>query len=835
MDKVYRKYREQVLAGKIQDEIGIEAFQTDHFGSGVVRKENDLNNEEKQYLLAVERGDMANVRRYLEDAPVYYSININCTDPLGRSALLVAIENENLEMIELLLSFGVEMRDALLHAINEENVEAVELLLQYQASRKKDLTLMGHSGDRDMEGYLGGTPSDSFTPDITPIILAAHRDNYEIIKILLDRGDRIPKPHDVQCSCRECVANSSDDILRHSRSRINAYRALASPSLIALSSKDPVLTAFELSWELKRLSRIENEFKIEYEGLSVQCQDFAVDLLDQTRGSHELEIVLNHDSSGAVPHDSSPDRMKLSRLKLAIKYKQKKFVAHSNCQQLLASLWYEGLPGFRRRHIAFKVIMTSVIGMLFPLWSLIYIMVPKSSLGKLLRKPFVKFICHSSSYFTFLFLLILASQHIESIDSITLWGESKASSSLQLGEIRGAPPTIIEWMILLWVIGLIWAEIKQLWDEGAQEYIQDMWNILDFATNTLYIATITLRIVAYMNVERDVSGGVPTRYVPRKDWNAFDPNLIAEGTFAAANIFSTLKLIYIFTVNPHLGPLQISLGRMVMDIMKFMFVYFLALFSFACGINQLYWYYAAARRQECQVSENECKKNHEALSNLFEIMQTLYWGNFGLIDLEHFTLKEDHTITQLLLKLMFGTYSWIAIVVLLNMLIAMMSNSFQIISSMQDTEWKFARSKMWMSYFEEGGTLPAPFNIIPTPKTVWNILVWLKNVFCRCSKRQKRNRWQSIRKLVKKIHDREQKYQAVVRDLIKRYIMSKQRFKEDEGVTEDDINEIKTDVSSFRYELLEILRNNGMKIPEYTQNKPSSSKKKQRKKRYRTR
>ena len=37
-----------------------------------------------------------------------------------------------------------------------------------------------------------------------------------------------------------------------------------SPSLIALSSKDPILTAFELSWELRRLSFAEHEFKSEY-------------------------------------------------------------------------------------------------------------------------------------------------------------------------------------------------------------------------------------------------------------------------------------------------------------------------------------------------------------------------------------------------------------------------------------------------------------------------------------------------------------------------------------------------------------------------------------------
>ncbi len=34
----------------------------------------------------------------------------------------------------------------------------------------------------------------SFTSDITPLVLAAHKDNYEIIKILLDRGEQIPEP-----------------------------------------------------------------------------------------------------------------------------------------------------------------------------------------------------------------------------------------------------------------------------------------------------------------------------------------------------------------------------------------------------------------------------------------------------------------------------------------------------------------------------------------------------------------------------------------------------------------------------------------------------------------
>ena len=58
---------------------------------------------------------------------------MNCTDPLGRTALIVAIENESYELVEALLDApGLKVGDALLHAINEDFVEAVELLLEWE-------------------------------------------------------------------------------------------------------------------------------------------------------------------------------------------------------------------------------------------------------------------------------------------------------------------------------------------------------------------------------------------------------------------------------------------------------------------------------------------------------------------------------------------------------------------------------------------------------------------------------------------------------------------------------------------------------------------------------
>ena len=37
------------------------------------------------------------------------------------------------------------------------------------------------------------------------------------------------------------------------------------------------------------------------------------------------------------------------------------FVAHPNVQQLLASIWYEGLPGFRQMNMILQVHMQNVI------------------------------------------------------------------------------------------------------------------------------------------------------------------------------------------------------------------------------------------------------------------------------------------------------------------------------------------------------------------------------------------------------------------------------------------------------------------------------------------
>lgn len=53
--------------------------------------------------------------------------------------------------------------------------------------------------------------------------------------------------------------------------------------------------------------------------------------------------------------------------------------------------------------------------------------------------------------------------------------------------------------------------------------------------------------------------------------------------------------------------------------------------------------------------------------------------------------------------------------------------------------------------------------------------------------------------------------------LVRRYVTGETRKRDESGITEDDVMEIRQDISTLRYELIDILRNNGMNTPKLDQ------------------
>ncbi|KAK2904159.1 short transient receptor potential channel 7-like [Channa argus] len=786
-----------------------------------------LTAEEERFLDAAEYGNIPVVRKMLEESK---TLNFNCVDYMGQNALQLAVGNEHLEVTELLLKKSglARIGDGLLLAISKGYVRIVEAILAHPAFggglRLALCTLEQEMRDDDFYAY--DEDGTRFSHDITPIILAAHCQEYEIVHILLTKGARIERPHDYFCKCSECVEKQKKDSFSHSRSRMNAYKALASAAYLSLSSEDPVLTALELSNELARLANIETEFKNDYRKLSMQCKDFVVGVLDLCRDTEEVEAILNGDVDQCPPSPYS--RPCLSRVKLAIKYEVKKFVAHPNCQQQLLTIWYENLPGLRQQSIGVKCWTVLGVTVGLPFLAVAYWIMPCSKLGQILRSPFMKFVAHAVSFTIFLGLLIInASDRFEGVKNLP--NETITDHPRQVFRVKTTQFSWTEMLIMKWVLGMIWSECKEIWSDGPREYVMHLWNVLDFGMLSIFVASFTARFMAFLKAtkaqqyvdmhvpDEDLSNAsLPDEVAyftyARIKWRPSDPQIISEGLYAIAVVLSFSRIAYILPANESFGPLQISLGRTVKDIFKFMVIFIMVFVAFMIGMFNLYSYYLGA-------------KYNPAFTTVEESFKTLFWSIFGLSEVISVVLKYDHKFIENIGYVLYGVYNVTMVVVLLNMLIAMINSSYQEIEEDADVEWKFARAKLWLSYFDEGRTLPAPFNLVPSPKSFYYLVLRIKSCLIHLCKanghlhdnelelgmlksQTKDEHFRSYPRageefIPRKSRKQPTRYQNIMKRLIKRYVLKAQVDRESDEVNEGELKEIKQDISSLRYELLE--------------------------------
>uniref|UniRef100_A0A8C8YDM4 Transient receptor potential cation channel subfamily C member 7 n=1 Tax=Prolemur simus TaxID=1328070 RepID=A0A8C8YDM4_PROSS len=718
-------------------------------------KGTSLTPEEERFLDSAEYGNIPVVRKMLEESK---TLNFNCVDYMGQNALQLAVGNEHLEVTELLLKKEnlARVGDALLLAISKGYVRIVEAILNHPAfAQGQRLTLSPLEQElRDDDFYAYDEDGTRFSHDITPIILAAHCQEYEIVHILLLKGARIERPHDYFCKCNECTEKQRKDSFSHSRSRMNAYKGLASAAYLSLSSEDPVLTALELSNELARLANIETEFKNDYRKLSMQCKDFVVGVLDLCRDTEEVEAILNGDVNFQVWSDHH--RPSLSRIKLAIKYEVKKVnlsLRTPFCLPLAITM-----PSSRE--------LTSTLEPWFPPWP-----------------------------------------HV-------------VTNAKRTGKLTWPSPS---------PAGMIWSECKEIWEEGPREYVLHLWNLLDFGMLSIFVASFTARFMAFLKASEaqlyvdqhvrddtlhNVSLPPEVAYFTyaRDKWWPSDPQIISEGLYAIAVVLSFSRIAYILPANESFGPLQISLGRTVKDIFKFMVIFIMVFVAFMIGMFNLYSYYRGA-------------KYNPAFTTVEESFKTLFWSIFGLSEVISVVLKYDHKFIENIGYVLYGVYNVTMVVVLLNMLIAMINNSYQEIEEDADVEWKFARAKLWLSYFDEGRTLPAPFNLVPSPKSFYYLIMRIKMCLIKLCKSKakscendlemgmlnskfRKTRYQagvrnSENLTANNTFSKPTRYQKIMKRLIKRYVLKAQVDRENDEVNEGELKEIKQDISSLRYELLE--------------------------------
>lgn len=220
---------------------------------------------------------------------------------------------------------------------------------------------------------------------------------------------------------------------------------------------------------------------------------------------------------------------------------------------------FSGVPFWRTCGIAFRILFVLFQVLICPFMACLYFFFPFFELSKKIKRPFVKFVNHTASFVIFLSLL--------------------AASSHKKFEIRfGEVPSAMEWIILMWILGIAWGECKQVKHDGVLRYLSSGWNWMD-------MGMVVLILGAYLVwFARAITKSFTGFHVTTDHFILS----AADGLYAMGVIASFFRLVYLCQISRYLGLLQLSLSRMVRVIFQFAFISIVMLISFSVGMTMLY-------------------------------------------------------------------------------------------------------------------------------------------------------------------------------------------------------------------------------------------------------
>ncbi|XP_053976585.1 short transient receptor potential channel 4-like [Hylaeus volcanicus] len=719
-------------------------------GIGTLRRPSSvvfptLQEIEKHFFDLVDAGGVQEVKQFLE---VHRDFNINVTDYQGVTALHIAVRSGNMAMVEYLLSYpDIDPGDTHLHAIRDNDIKIANLILNKLNELNAGLE------------YVGVTQSTDFPDDTTPLAVAAQYGHFELIDFLRRRNHTLPKTHPPSCNCEECQSERErSDLLAIEKMRLFMYKANVNPAYICQTVDDPILEAFNLSYELSKAASFDRQFYHEYKSLSKGVAQFATDLIACARTVDEVEVVLKQSTGFA--HSS---KFIYPRLLFALHYTQMTFVAHPNIQQLIESKWIDGWYEWKIMGLWMKCLRVILRIFLLPLILIVIFFAPNSKWSKFWQSPVNKFLSSTASYFVFLLFCFL---------------QSTADKSEQL---RGPPNNVYVWILFVYIISYAWAMVRLCVVHGAKKFFTTFRYWWEMLIILLFILTFMYWIIAAADVTLN-----DQLELERKYWHKYDPTLIAEGLFCLATIAAFLKLLSISLLNYHLGPLLLSLRKMIKDVLKFVIFFTIIIFAFTTGTCRLYQYYDGM----VQI-DDETKIKTQQVSSFVDFMstlKTLFWALFCMSPIEsadvvienlpgeceNETIINHHGFTEVIGYISFAGFTVIAVVVILNMLIACMSNTMTKVTENLIVEWTFGRTETYVDFMLTT-TVPPPFNIIPTYIGMQPVIEYVKILLKPTA--DKRARW-SINHCcyIESLEtDKNNQFSVVMTQLVQRYFRQKEK------------------------------------------------------------
>ncbi|XP_070564774.1 short transient receptor potential channel 4-like [Ptychodera flava] len=567
---------------------------------------------------------------------------------------------------------------------------------------------------------------------VTPLHVAAEKDNIHMIDLLL-RYNATPLTKSV--SLREKYERMDyyedyEDVVL-SFQRLKCYEARSSIAYIALNSEDILMEAFQLRVELQKNysdSKIEGFYMHDYKRLRDKVEQFAVDILNCCDSLSEIAVLLHGRSQccarccgGRANADCcfGQEREKWMNLSKAIETEHRTFVADEKCQQIILREWTRKSGSTKHDQkfaLGWRKFM-KIICFLFsffllqPVVALICILWPYCRLAEVVFCPIITSYIHQLSYLTFLVIHLYVSI-ILLIPEITYqqW----------VAKVHNQGDYVILIYIplvyhVLWVLGSCLQVTRTIIYKGFRKHFSQLSNVMIIIWYLINVAMYVESTLAFFGII-----GLST---VRTRW------LLALSIIIGVSL--VLKLLQNETF---LGKLIISFKKMIPDVTRFFIVFVIVGLSFAATLYIFYyevdysdskvysfkstaeriiWTLYGIQNIDPLVITNASASVHAELHPLKHPIQL----ENTTADNEPLLSPNDYFVIQTSGILLYWANSTLIFIVLLNLFIAMMSDTYTRIQEGIECDWRFERVRHMMTYIDSGikWNLPSPYNLIAWP------------------------------------------------------------------------------------------------------------------------
>ncbi|XP_063725447.1 uncharacterized protein LOC134853386 [Symsagittifera roscoffensis] len=563
------------------------------------------------------------------------------------------------------------------------------LLSVYDGRDRSALHMAAANGHRDLCVLLVGQGADVNKKDVngwTPLHFAAKAGHLDTVEALMENGaSGLLETKDHKQPICYAAAQSHYEVLIYLLKREHNSHTLVKDSRFIFdmiqcsdSAEDPYkVVRYFILWSPAPLE-IALKLSASYAEQSVQRKDRAKEFFLASSFCQTMGVDLTSVTTSIVDTEDVANSLDLhgsSLLDIMIECEQKEVVAHASVQKYLSDLWmghYTVAP--------WMIFMLLVASLLPPVFFLLSLPIRRFTLNRI---PLLKMLLYIISHLYFIALLSLTIAF--KLD----WRTTQDNLLI---------PRWNEWLLVLFICGLALSEILQPSSLNGLSSLKIV---------VILLGCISILIHAAAFAISDYEG-------------QYDMIYIRNQVLGCVLLCCFAQLLDFLTFHHMFGPWAIIISDLMKDLFRFMILMGLFILGFTLQVSTIRQ--PAYPEDFCtSIGRHPLKNPSTGQNNTYyvggrvvvEDFTRMAFTLFGLVD--YAELIEETVCIPIWAETwsfyVYALYNVIALIVLINLLIAMMSDTYQRIEQQSDIEWKFGRAILIRTMSGKSPAAP-PVNVL---------------------------------------------------------------------------------------------------------------------------